>query len=88
MSRLNGAAPVLDGVLDDGQTQSGAAHLPGAHLVHPVEPVEHMGQILIRDTDAVVGDGDDYLTVPHKRLRPHKAVFRGGIFDGVFHQVV
>ena len=88
MPGLDGAAPVLDGVLHDGQTQSGAAHLTGAHLVHPVEAVEDVGQILIRYADAVVADGDDHPLPVHMRLRVDKAVLRRGVFDGVFHEVV
>ena len=52
------AADRLHQVLDDRQTQPGAAELAAARLVDAVEPLEDARQVVARDADAGVGDLD------------------------------
>ena len=47
--QLDGRAQNQRRVLDDGQSQTGAANLLGVALVHPVKPLKHLWQILLRD---------------------------------------
>src|SRR5215468_186894 len=57
---LEGAAVAVEDVLDDGETESGAAQLARAGRVDPVEPLRQAREVLARDTLAAVhhGDGD------------------------------
>ena len=52
----NPAPVTADRVPRDGQAQSGPAGRPGTGLIHPVETVEYLGQVLLRDT---------YPRIPH-----------------------
>ena len=45
-------------VLDDGESQAGAAGLFGMAFVHPVEPLEDPLLLILRDADAGVCDND------------------------------
>ena len=83
----------LGDVLDDGETQPGAAELPGARLVHAVEPLGEPRQVLFRDAAAGVrhGQGRPGSAVAvgarlEARLHPHLAVL-GRVLDGVVHEV-
>ena len=55
---VNPAAVELDYLIDDGKSQSGSPDLAGAGLIHLIEPVKDVGDILFGDTDALVRDGD------------------------------
>src|SRR5450756_2054468 len=59
-SALHGdAAPVsLSDVLDDRQTEPGAAEVAAARLVDPIEALEEPGQVLARHADTVVAHAD------------------------------
>ena len=52
------AAVVGRDVLDDGQSQAGAAGVAGPGRVGPVEPLEDPLDVALRDADALVGDAD------------------------------
>ena len=55
----------------NGKTQAGAAGLTGAGFVHPVEPFKQVGQVLFRDADAVVRNGDvQLLLLPSLQFHP------------------
>ena len=45
-----------NGVLHDGEPQAGAAGLPGARLVHPVEPLENPRKVLLRNPRSPIRD--------------------------------
>ena len=48
-------------VLDDREAEPGSAQRPAAGLVHAVEPLEQVRQMLLRDADAEVADGHRHL---------------------------
>ena len=73
-------------VLDDGQAQAGAAGGPGAGLVHPVEAVEHLGQLVLRDAYAGVGHLQQHLVPVPAHGDKHTAAGEV-IFDGIFDEV-
>ena len=65
IDRLTGGLPVhnastqlgvveLDGMLDDGQAEAGAAGLSGMALVHAVEPLEDALLLILRNSDSVI----------------------------------
>ena len=45
---------IIGAVLNDGKTQTGATQLLGVALVHPIKPLEHPTQLLLRDANAGV----------------------------------
>ena len=51
-------------VLDDGQTQPGAAGGLAPALIHPVEAFKYAGLRFLGDADAVVLDGQGAVTIP------------------------
>src|SRR3954447_2038939 len=53
----NTSVHVFNGVLDDGEPQSGAADGAGPGFVYAIESLENSGEVLGRDSDAGVGDG-------------------------------
>ena len=70
-------------VLDDGQTQAGAASCFGVALVHPVEPLEDPVLMLCRDTNA----GIAYREIPVFHMDLHMTT--GNIvLDGIVAEVV
>src|SRR3954451_23090055 len=52
------AAVVLHGVLDDRESEAGAAGVAGAGLIHPEEALEHAVEVFFRDAFALVGHRD------------------------------
>ena len=73
-------------MLDDGQSQAGAADLLGVALVHPVKPLEHPLLMLRADADAGVRHRENslifFLPEPHD---DQPAVFV--VLDSVVHEV-
>ena len=62
----------LDDMLDDGETESGAAEIARARLVDPVEPFGESRQIFFRNSRAAIRDDDLHLTrlaITDSRLR-------------------
>ncbi len=45
-------------VFDDGKPQAGASQFPRAGFIDPIEALEDPTQILLRDADAGISDGD------------------------------
>src|SRR5918998_2849115 len=80
------AAVHLDDLLAYGQPQAAPPGRAGAVLVHPVEPLEELGELLLRDTDAGVpplhGQRRGVLFYRHVHAPP-----RLGVLDGVVQQV-
>lgn len=74
--RLHGDGAAIEGhgVMDDGESQTAAAALAGAGLIHPVEAGEDMGQILRGDADAGVRRLQNGLAVPGKEAQGDAAV--------------
>ena len=62
--RLNGAAMELDEPPDQRKTQPQAAHRISAGRVHPRKDVEHAGQRLWREADAVIRDRENGVDGP------------------------
>ncbi len=73
-------------MLDDGQAEPGAAQVPAARPVHPVEPLEQARQMVRGNPAAPVPDANDdcagFFRGPHL-----DAIFRLAVFDRVVHQV-
>src|SRR6185436_4344688 len=57
----------LDHRTRDGEPDPGPAVVARTRLVHPVKALEHVGQVLGRDTRARVGDDDVDRTVVARR---------------------
>ena len=81
------AAPAAHRIADDAQAQTGAAHLTGAGLVHPVKALENVWHILVGDPDAVVLHPDHHVSALHRQSGVDEAHV-AGIFDAVFHKVI
>ena len=62
-------------VLDDREAEPGSAQRPAAGLVHAVEPLEQVRQMLLRDADAEVADGN---CGPRRTARPIDRKLRDG----------
>ena len=74
-------------VFYDGEAQSGAAHLLGTALVHPVEPLEDAVLGVLRDADS--GIGHRQKDFRFHRLQVHVHVTAGVVvFNAVFAEVV
>lgn len=55
---MDQSAVQLHKVLDDGESETGAPHLPRTSLVDTIEPIEDLLQGVLRDTRTRVPDGD------------------------------
>src|SRR6185312_5777932 len=55
---VDGAAVGLGYVFDDGEAEAGAAHFARAGAVDAVEALKDAGEVMGRDSEAVVGDLD------------------------------
>ena len=84
---MDGAAQILHRVLDDGQSQTGAAAGSGMALVHPVEPLEHPALMLRRDADAGVGHGQRRAVGGRGEVHGDAAV-GNVVLDGVVAKVI
>jgi hypothetical protein len=62
-------------MLDDGQTESGAAELPAPRLVASIKAFKEPGEMFFRDTDAVVLDGNSDRIVIRPPLKDDCGVF-------------
>ena len=94
----DGAAVTLDDPLGGGQPDAGAAQL--GPLLGPGEDVEHLGRVLGRDADAVVGDRDppprDAIVLiafrgagrHDDRYRPGRVAILGRVVDEVLQHLV
>ena len=59
----DGSAVEYDGVLYDGEAQSGATHLTRATLVHPIEALEEALQVFGSHPHSIVGEAEMPLAV-------------------------
>src|SRR5262245_22470088 len=74
----------LDEVSRQGESESGATKLAGAGLVHPIEPLEEVLQMLRRDPGSGVVDRHLDLSVH----RPHPGINRRtSVLDRVVEEV-
>ena len=80
------AAVRLDQVMGDGQADAAAARGPRTRFVNAVEAVEHVRQMLGRNTDARVGHGDLDLFTAAPRRHYDAATRRRGL-ERIAHQV-
>src|SRR4030042_351466 len=76
----------LDDSLDNGQTQSGADHLPGFGVLDPVKFVKNFGQFFRVDADAVIPHLDFQEVIPKGRGNSDFSPIRG-IVDGVADEI-
>ena len=47
-----------NGILDDGKTQTGATHLAAASLIYPIETLEKTGEMLGRNSLAIITEDE------------------------------
>lgn len=80
------AAVECDGVADDREPEPRAAEFARAPLVHAVEPLEEVGQVLLLDSDAVVGHQDRAL-VGRVVKQADEQVAASGVGGGIVGQV-
>src|ERR687893_1359921 len=80
------AAVHLDDLLADGEPQAAPPGRAGAILVHPVEPLEELVQLFLRDTDAGVPHlyGQRRVVLYYRDIHASPRV---GVLDGVVQQV-
>src|SRR5207249_12250474 len=75
--RADPAAGCFDQLFDDGQPDAGAAAGAVPGLLDPIEALEDVGQILLRDAVACVADADEDIAPPSLgRDRDQSAVRR------------
>ena len=73
-------------MLDDGKAQPGAAHLAGAALIHPVEPLKNAALMFGSDADARIADDKARPVTQGADLYLYRAAF-SVVLNGVIHQV-
>ena len=83
---LNPALVVLDNVFDNGKPEAGAALVPAPGFVHPVKPVENLGQVFLVNADPGVPDPDFHPLAGLLGLYGHFGLFRA-VLDGIVHNV-
>ena len=81
------AALGFDKVFGNGQTKSGATHLARSRDINSVEAFENTRLVGPRDTDAGVGDGEDYLVAVGGSADADLAAGRS-VLNGVVEQVL
>src|SRR5579875_575872 len=84
---VDAAAHGLDQVLDDRQTQAGAAQFARTRLVHAVEAFKDAWQIGLGNANAGVGHFQAYL-LPLAPPTHRDSATLGRVFDGVVEQVI
>src|ERR1700719_758621 len=84
--RIEPAAVALQGVLDDGQSQSGATLSARTSRVHPIETLRQPRNVFRGDADAAVDDGE----IPALLIGPPTHAYstlRVGVFQRIDQQI-
>ena len=74
---VDAAMMQFDDSLDDCQPQARPPFLEFLRRARPVKPLENVGEIILADADAGIGDRSDYRVSFTRRLYPNRAVGRG-----------
>ena len=85
--RPDPAAVALDDVLDNGESEAGAALLARAGLVHAVEALENAFEGFRRYARAVILNGDLDLPAVQRAPAHGDGAVGAAVFDGVVHEV-
>src|SRR5437016_7920880 len=71
---------------DDGQSQTGSAHLPGTRFICSIETIEDMGQIICRYAQPRIRDFENRMSVPLRHSDGALSPF-GRVLNGMVQQV-